>query len=173
MSNRCNHFSKALSKYVITSCCALGVSFAVVANIKVSDTASASFHFGGTVAASCKVRSVASADANNLTLAADSSAQDIGSLEVWCNTGNNASTQYTSANRGFLVNGDSKIAYTLAVGDGNEISLANDYVNSNTQAGFGDDGNSESHKLTITPQATGLDDAGAYSDTITVTVTYN
>ena len=168
-----NHKTKVIAGGTVVCACCVLVGFASLANVKVSDTASTTFHFGGTVAASCKVNNIAASGASNLTINGDNAAQNIGSLEVWCNTGNNASTQYTSANGGFLVSGDNKIAYTLAVGDGSEIDLARDYINSNTNAGTGSDGSTASHQLTITPKATGLDSAGEYSDTITVTVTYN
>lgn len=144
-----------------------------LANIKTTDTSSTTFHFGGTVAASCKVNSNAALNANSLNLLDNTASQDIGTLEVWCNTGGNATTRYSSANQGFLVSGDSKIPYSLSLGQDANISLQQEHVNSTTTAGTGVEGQSEAQLLKVITQGTGLDSAGDYSDTITVTVAYN
>ena len=160
----------ALSAIVLISFVSV---FSAYANIKVSDTSSTTFHFGGTIAASCKVNSNASLNANSLNLLDNTASQDIGTLEVWCNTGGNATTRYSSANQGYLVSGDSKIPYNLSLGQDSNISLRQEYVNSATAAGFGSDGEGQFQSLKVTTQGTGLDSAGDYSDTITVTVAYN
>ena len=144
-----------------------------LANINTADTSSTTFHFGGTIAASCKVNSNASLNANSLNLLDNSASQDIGTLEVWCNTGGNATTRYRSANQGFLVSGDNKIPYSLSLGQDENISLSQEHINNATTAGTGTDGQTEAQLLKVTTQGTGLDSAGDYSDTITVTVAYN
>lgn len=150
------------------------VSGSVTAAISVSDTNAAVFNIGGTIEAMCKVNSTGSANAASLVIDETNTAQDIGTLEVWCNTGRNATTKYSSSNNGFLVDGTKRIAYTLDVGSfANAIDLASDYTASATAAGSDRNGASEAHALKITPISTGLDLAGQYSDTITVTVSYN
>lgn len=145
-----------------------------IAAVDVSDSNTASFNFGGTIAAMCKIKSSDTAGASNIALAQSNAAQDIGTVEVWCNTGRNATTEYASANNGFLVSGSEKIAYTLNVADNaSNIDLASDYINNDSQAGSDISGTTHTQKLQITPQANGLESAGDYSDTITVTVTYN
>ena len=149
-------------------------SMSTTAAISVSDTNSAVFNIGGTIEAMCKVNSTGSAGASSLVIDESNTTQDIGTLEVWCNTGRNATTKYSSANNGFLVDGSNKIAYTLDVGNfANSIDLASDYTASATEAGSDKNGTSKAHALKITPISTGLDYAGEYSDTITVTVSYN
>lgn len=150
------------------------VSLPVMADISATDTSSTTFNFGGTISPMCKVNGVASQTAAALVLNQNNASQDIGSLEVWCNTGRNATTRYTSANSGFLVDGANKIPYTLGVGSvADNIDLSSEYVNANTDAGTDNNGTAKSQALKITPQSNGLDNAGQYSDTITVTVSYN
>ncbi|MCJ8272196.1 MAG: hypothetical protein MJK04_22705 [Psychrosphaera sp.] len=149
-------------------------SLSAIAAISVTDTNSASFDFGGTIEAMCKVNSTGSANASALVIDETNTTQDIGSLEVWCNTGSNATTKYASLNNGFLVDGANKVAYTLDVGNfANNVDLSSEYTASATEAGTDKTGTSKSHTLKITPLSTGLDMAGNYSDTITVTVSYN
>lgn len=150
------------------------VSLSAGAAVTVSDTNSASFNFSGNIEAMCKVKGTGSAAATALVIDQNNASQDIGTLEVWCNTGRNATTKYASANNGYLVDGSNKIAYTLDVGNSaNAIDLTQDYTNANTDAGSDGLGSGKSHALKITPQTSGLDAAGQYSDTITVTVSYN
>lgn len=149
-------------------------SMTATANISVSDTNTAVFNIGGTIEPMCKVNSVASASAQTLIFNETNATQDIGTLAVWCNTGNNATTKYASANNGFLVDGANKIGYTLDVGSiASAIDLTSEYTAANTDAGSDRNGTSSDHVLKITPKSTGLDYAGTYSDTITVTVSYN
>ena len=144
------------------------------AGISVTDTNQAVFNFGGTIEPMCKVKSTASSSAANLTIDENNATQDIGTLEVWCNTGRSATTKYASQNNGFLVDGANKIGYTLDVGSfANAVDLASEYTAANTDAGADRNGTSKSHALKITTKSTGLDYAGTYSDTITVTVSYN
>ena len=149
-------------------------SMTATAKISVSDTDTAVFNIGGTILSTCKVNGTSSAKASSLVIDESNVTQDIGTLDVWCNTGGNATTIYSSANNGFLVDGANKVAYTLDVGDiASDVSLTSNYTASATAAGSGDQGDSQSHDLKITPISTGLDYAGDYSDTITVTVSYN
>lgn len=142
------------------------------AEVSPSDNNTTSFNFGGTIAPMCKVAGAQNNTAA-LTLSSNTS-QDIGTLEVWCNTGRDATTKYSSANNGYLVDGDNRIAYTLDVGElGQNIDLASDFADTNTQAGQGNDGAGKTQTLKVTPKGTGLESAGSYSDTITVTVAYN
>ena len=167
-----NTFTKALTKTLIIA--STVTSLSVTAAISVSDTNTAAFNFGGTIEAMCKVKSTGSNNASALVIDETNSTQDIGSLEVWCNTGSNATTKYASLNNGFLVDGANKIAYTMDVGSfANNVDLSSEYTASATEAGTDKTGTSKSHALKITPQSTGLDMAGNYSDTITVTVSYN
>jgi spore coat protein U-like protein len=145
----------------------------------VTDTTAneAKFSFEGTVEPTCKTDSGSNA-ISGLDLSATAQTQDIGTLEVWCNTGENATTQYTSANGGYLVSDNaqaSKLAYTLNVGDTAGIDLQNGaYTHLKaTLAGTGVTGDTKATSLKITPQTNGLNDAGTYSDTITVTVSSN
>lgn len=149
-------------------------SMTATADISVSDTNTAVFNIGGTIEPMCKVKSLASAGAASLVIDENNTTQDIGTLEVWCNTGRNATTKYASANNGFLVDGANKIGYTLDVGSiASAVDLTSEYTASSTNAGTGRNGASENHTLKVTPKSTGLDYAGSYSDTITVTVSYN
>ncbi len=163
---------KTLVKTIVAS--ALLTSLSANANISVSDSNQAEFRFGGTIEPMCKVKSTASADASALTLDENNATQEIGSLEVWCNTGRSATTKYSSQNNGFLVSGDNRIGYTLDVGSfASAVDLANDYTASTTDAGTDRNGTTKSHALKITTKSNGLDQAGSYSDVITVTVSYN
>ncbi|MFT4926075.1 MAG: spore coat protein U-like protein [Phenylobacterium sp.] len=163
---------KTLIKTLIAA--SLFTTLQATAAISVSDTNSAVFILGGTIEPMCKVNSTASAGASALIIDETNASQDVGTLEVWCNTGSNATTKYASANNGFLVDGSKKIAYTLDVGNfASDIDLASEYTASATEAGTDRNGTSQGHALKVTPQSTGLDAAGTYSDTITVTVSYN
>jgi len=144
------------------------------AAISVGDTTSAVFNFGGTIEKKCKVKSTTTG-VQALTLDENSGAQSIGTLDVWCNmTGSNVITTYSSANGGKLKDGNNTIGYTLAVGGiESGIELDQDYSVGGTTAGTGRTGTSTAHILTINPETNGLDTAGDYSDTITVTVSFN
>ncbi|AOT10975.1 hypothetical protein [Pseudoalteromonas luteoviolacea] len=138
----------------------------------------AKFSFEGTIEPMCKTSSGNSNSVTGLKLDSSQQTQDIGTLDVWCNTGENATTEYTSANGGFLVANNakgSKIAYTLNIGDTTGIDLqTGTYKHSKaTAAGTGVSGETQATALKITPQSNGLNDAGTYSDTITVTVSPN
>jgi spore coat protein U-like protein len=148
-------------------------SLNVNAGISVGDDNTAEFTFGGTIAKMCKVTST-NAETSTLVLGASPQTQPIGTMEVWCNTGSNATTKYASANNGVLKSGDNEIAYTLTVGSiKSDMSLTTEQTLSATAAGSNRAGDSEAHILQITPQSNGLDLAGTYSDTITVTVSFN
>ncbi|TMP42842.1 hypothetical protein CWB96_05450 [Pseudoalteromonas citrea] len=137
----------------------------------------AKFIFEGTIEPSCKTSS-ANNSVTSLKLDASQQTQEIGTLNVWCNTGENATTEYTSANGGFLVASNtqnSKIAYTLNIGDTADIDLesgAYQHIKA-TAASTGSTGETKATSLKITPHSNGLNDAGTYSDTITVTVSPN
>jgi spore coat protein U-like protein len=158
----------------ITIVTTLFASVAAYTAISESDTNTAVFNFGGTVEEICKVKSAGTASASSLVIDSSNTAQTIGTLEVWCNTGRSASTKYASSNNGYLVNGDNQIAYTLAVGDlATDMDLSQAQVLSATDAGSDTKGSAKEHVLKIKPVTTGVDLAGDYSDTITVTVSYN
>ena len=138
----------------------------------------AKFAFEGTIEPLCKTSSGNNNNVTSLKLDASQQTQEIGTLDVWCNTGENATTEYTSANGGFLVASNtqgSKIAYTLNIGDTAGIDLeSGTYKHTKaTGAGTGDTGETQATSLKITPQSNGLNDSGTYSDTITVTVSPN
>ncbi|MEJ6476609.1 hypothetical protein [Pseudoalteromonas piscicida] len=144
----------------------------------VDTTASESkFSFEGTIDPICKTTSAAS-NTSGLNLDSSQTTQQIGILEVWCNTGENATTSYSSANGGFLVSDNeqgSKLAYTLNVGDTEGIDLQNGVYQHTkaTAAGTGRAGETKATILNITPLSNGLNAAGTYSDVITVTVSSN
>lgn len=167
-----NTFTKSI---VIASTLATAIaSVSATAAIKVSDNNTAVFNIGGTIDPMCKVNSQGHANAAALILDETNATQEVGTLRVWCNTGGNATTKYASANNGYLVSGEHRIAYTLDVGNFlSNVDLTSDYTASSTSAGFDRNGASEAHALKVTPLSTGLDAAGDYSDTITVTVSYN
>lgn len=149
-------------------------SLNATAVITVSDTNTAIFNLGGTIEPMCKVKSLADASSAALLIDQSNATQNIGTLEVWCNTGRNATTKYTSANNGFLVDGANKIGYTLDIGSiASSVDLSSEYTAANTDAGEDRTGTTKPHVLKVTPQSTGLDYAGTYTDTITVTVSYN
>ncbi len=144
-------------------------SMAAMANVTGSEGNTASFGISGTISEKCRVTSVA--DNTELVLDENNSEHTIGTLNVWCNNGNNASTKYSSANGGFLRIGatTNEIAYQLQIGSAGFISLTSD-KDVVTTAGNGNSGAVMSHVLKIKPQSNGLEDAGTYTDTITVTV---
>ncbi|NOU51476.1 hypothetical protein HG263_13145 [Pseudoalteromonas sp. JBTF-M23] len=151
-------------------------SLSAAAAVTTSSSNQASFSFEGTIAPLCKTSS-GSNSVTGLKLDASQETQTIGTLDVWCNTGENATTEYTSANGGFLKADNaqgSKIAYTLDIGDTTGIDLqTGSYKHASTLAGTGVDGDTQATALKITPKSNGLNDAGTYSDTITVTVSPN
>lgn len=152
---------------------AMAVTATVTATVSDSDTDTAVFNLGGTIEETCKVKGTKNANISSLVIDSSNTAQEIGRLEVWCNTGRNATTKYSSANDGYLVNGNNKVAYTLDIGnEANDLDLSREYTVSSTEAGSGVTGETKAQTLKIKPLATGLDIAGEYSDTITVTVSY-
>ncbi|WP_105169105.1 hypothetical protein [Pseudoalteromonas sp. T1lg23B] len=158
---------------------AISTVFSVSALAAVTDTTSsdAQYSFTGTVEPMCKTSSGTNS-VTGLNLSTASQAQEIGTLDVWCNTGDNATTTYSSANGGYLIANNaqnSKLAYTLNIGDTTDVDLqagAYEHLNA-TAAGTGSAGETKATLLKITPQINGLNDAGTYSDTITVTVSAN
>jgi len=138
-----------------------------------SDNSTAVFNFGGTINEICKIKSVGTLGASSLVIDSSNIAQSVGTLEVWCNNGRNPSTNYVSSNNGYLVSGNNQIPYTLAVGSiSNELDLSTAQKINATEAGSGKTGTGKIYELKIKPTTTGLDLAGDYSDTITVTVGY-
>ncbi|MFC3030995.1 hypothetical protein ACFOEE_00420 [Pseudoalteromonas fenneropenaei] len=152
-------------------------SLTAAANVSTSSGTEAKFSFEGTIDPMCKTSSGTSNSVTGLILDASQQVQDIGTLDVWCNTGENAITEYTSLNGGYLVADNatnSKIAYTLNIGDTSGINLqTGSYTHTATAAGTGNSGETSATALKIKPLSNGLDDAGTYSDTITVTVSPN
>lgn len=164
-------------KYASGSALVAIVSIAVQqANAKISleDTAQTSFDIGGEIAAECKVSNATSDNATSLDLS-NAAAQTAGTLSIWCNTGQNvADTTYSSANNGFLIDeSGNQIAYNINVGDqANSLSLSSPQTVQQAN-GSGTAGDTESTNVAIIPQVNGFESSGAYSDTISVTVTYN
>lgn len=151
-----------------------GISASVDAKISVEDGAQTSFEIGGSIAAECKVANAANENATALDLSS-ATAQSAGRLSVWCNTGQQlADTTYSSANNGFLIDeSGNQIAYSINVGDqANSLSL-NSPQTIQQANGSGTDGNTQATDLAIVPQVNGFESSGSYSDTISVTVTYN
>ncbi|MFC0118720.1 hypothetical protein [Pseudoalteromonas xiamenensis] len=152
-------------------------SMPLAANVTDLSGNEAKFSFEGAVEPACKTSSGTNT-VTGLTLDASQKTQDIGTLDVWCNTGENATTEYSSANGGFLVADNaqgSKLAYTLNIGDTSGIDLQSGtykHVKA-TVAGSGIAGETKATSLKITPQSNGLNEAGTYSDTITVTISAN
>ncbi|WP_462151921.1 hypothetical protein [Pseudoalteromonas xiamenensis] len=147
------------------------------ANVTSTSASEAKFSFAGKIDPMCKTSSGTTNSVTNLVLDASQQVQDIGTLDVWCNTGKNATTEYTSANGGFLVADNaqsSKIAYMLTVDGISDINLqTGKYSHTATLAGTGTSGETKATALKIKPLSNGLNDAGTYSDTITVTVSPN
>ncbi|SHH75071.1 Csu type fimbrial protein [Ferrimonas marina] len=150
------------------------VSFgASAANIDVTATDNTSFDIGGTIAPTCKVDNFIG-DRGDLDLS-ESVRQNTASVSIWCNTGQaTAKTTYSSLNNGFMedANGN-QIGYLVTV-DGlfNDVDLTQDR-SGNQLAGSGLNGGQQSRTVRITPQVTGFEYAGVYSDTISVTVAPN
>ncbi|BBN82565.1 hypothetical protein PA25_25500 [Pseudoalteromonas sp. A25] len=161
---------------LLKSLLVVSAALSLPATTEVTDqtTNQAKFSFAGTVEPLCKTSS-GSNNITTLTLDASQTAQEIGTLDVWCNTDDNATTEYSSANGGYLVADNSqgsKLAYTLSIGDKTGIDLkAGTYTHEKaTSAGTSNTGETESTLLKITPLSNGLNESGTYSDTITVTV---
>lgn len=146
------------------------------AAIQVSHTEQTSFQIGGNIPAECKVNSTESVNSASIDLAS-TSAQEIASVEIWCNTGqSNASTTYASINNGVLVNdthSGEDIAYLIDIAEtGSDMSLTSSQTVSQT-ASTGVNGTSTSRTISIKPQINGFEYEGGYSDTISVTVSLN
>lgn len=157
---------------IITTAAALNAN----ATISVDDNNQTSFDIGGEILPECKVNSTATDGATGLDLAA-TTAQDVASVEIWCNTGQStASTTYSSANGGVLKNdthSGKDIAYLLDIADTSTgLSLTSDREVSQS-AGSDVEGASVAKTVSIRPQVSGFEYEGSYSDTITVTVSYN
>lgn len=144
-------------------------STANAAQLLGTDTNTTSFVIGGEIAATCKTtHTTQNATGINLGSAA---AQTVASVNVWCNNGNMATTTYSSTNNGKLVSGSNEISYLMNVTDtATDVNLTSDQTVSQA-AGAGTDGTVITKDIQIKPQVNGLETAGTYSDTITVTVT--
>lgn len=157
---------------IIASAAALNAN----ATISVDDDNQTSFDIGGQILPECKVNSTLSSGAATLDLAS-SSAQDVASVEIWCNTGqSSANTTYSSANGGVLKNdthSGKDIAYLLDIADtATSMSLTSDQEVAQS-SGSDVEGASVARTVSIRPQVSGFEYEGSYSDTITVTVSYN
>lgn len=145
-----------------------------MAKIVLTDTNQTSFDIGGEIAPECKVSNLSQEQSTALDLSSNQS-QNAGNVSIWCNTGQNAAdTTYSSANDGFLVNDNgNQIAYRVNVdGVTSELNLTTPQTVSQG-AGIGVDGNDQASVVSIAPQISGLETAGSYTDTISVTVSYN
>lgn len=146
------------------------------AAIEVAHNAQTSFEIGGTIDPECKVNSTQGANAASLDLSS-TNAQEIASVEIWCNTGQaNASTTYSSLNNGVLDNdthNGEDIAYLLDI-DQTQTGMSLTQAQTVSQsASTGVSGASTSRTVSIRPQVNGFEYEGAYSDTISVTVALN
>ncbi len=149
-------------------------TFAANASISVEDDATTNFEIGGTIPSECKVSSSALSGASSLDLST-TDAQNAATVSVWCNTGQaSANTTYSSENDGRLFNSDRNeyISYLLDIGSTSNVNLNSDHVESQT-AGSGTSGTSADTTIAIRPQVNGFESEGNYTDTITVTVSYN
>lgn len=145
------------------------------AAISASETSQSQFGVGGTVEPQCKVRVKVRERSTTLDLTS-ATRQKTDNIFIWCNTGQNAATAtYSSVNNGFMVNenGD-KISYLIQIPNttSSDVSLATPQTVSQ-RAGTGIDGTDRRRNVRVTPQVTGLETAGQYSDTIQVTVSVN
>lgn len=155
---------------IVSSIAALNAN----ATISVSDTDQTSFDIGGQILPECKVSNYSPERSTSLDLASSES-QTTASVSIWCNTGQGtASTTYSSANAGFLVNENGqKIAYSVDIsGTANDLSLTSDQT-VNQVSGSGVQGAEQTRSVSVKPIITGFEYAGTYSDTIAVTVAYN
>jgi hypothetical protein len=158
---------------------AIVASFAALnanATIELSHTDTTSFDVGGSIAAECKINSTQAPGATSLDLAS-SNAQEVASVELWCNTGQStARTTYSSLNNGVLSNGthaSQDIAYLIDIAEtGSDLSLTSSQTVSQSSS-TGVNGASTSRTVSIKPIITGFEYEGSYSDTITVTVALN
>ncbi|MCC2607279.1 hypothetical protein [Planctobacterium marinum] len=164
-------------KKFIKTVALLSVTAALNTNaaISVDDTAETSFEIGGTILPECKVNNTSSSGAMSLNLAS-TEAQGVATVEIWCNTGQStANTTYESLNGGVLKNGTHSgedIAYLLDISDtqtGIDLSTAQ-----TVSQGSGADieGASIARTVSIRPQVNGFEYEGSYSDTISITVSY-
>lgn len=163
-------------KTLLKTVALLSASVAINANavISVSDTNETQFEIGGTIQPECKVNNTTSAGASTLNLAS-SDAQQVASVEIWCNTGDaSASTTYSSLNGGVLTNENGQdIEYRVDISDTqSDVNLSTDQTFQQS-SGSGVSGASAARTVSISPVITGFEFAGTYSDTIAVTVTYN
>ena len=152
----------------------LPLSGVVFAKISLEDTSQTSFDISGTISAECKVTNTVTDTANSLDLAS-ATAQNASTVSVWCNTGQSAAdTTYSSVNNGYLINETgNRIAYSINVGQqANNLSLASPQTIEQF-SGIGVNGETIATDVAIVPQVNGFETSGAYSDTISVTVTIN
>lgn len=160
-------------KNVIKTLVALAVFNSVAANAAEED-ATTSFSIGGTIESTCTVTSTQAVGITDLDLTSASS-QSLGSINVWCNNGETSTTTYQSENGGVLQTAsDDEIAYKLVLGGETVEFDASGAASLNpTTAGTGTGGTTASTTVNVIPEVTGLEAAGNYTDTITVTVTAN
>lgn len=155
---------------IVSSVAALNAN----ATISVSDTDQTSFDIGGQILPECKVNNTTTAGASTLNLAS-SDAQQVASVEIWCNTGQStANTTYASTNNGVLRNeNNQEIQYTVDISDTqSDVSLSSAQTFAQS-SGSDVQGASVARTVAIKPVITGFEYAGTYSDTISVTVSYN
>lgn len=145
---------------------ALAVSLASSANTEVE--------FGGRVDAICRANHNPKARSGNLDLTS-STRQKTNRVFIWCNTGqSNASTTYQSVNGGYLMNeyGDT-IPYSVRIPQTIEDMRLTTEQTIQQRSGTGTTGEERGRMVWITPQVTGFETTGTYTDTIQITVSYN
>lgn len=145
------------------------------ATISVNDTNETSFEISGTILPECKVNNTTVSGATSLNLAS-TEAQSVASVEIWCNTGqSSANTTYESLNGGVLKNDThtgKDIAYLVDISDtqtGVDLSTAKTISQG---SGSDTEGLSVARTVSIRPQVTGFEYEGSYTDTISITVSY-
>lgn len=142
--------------------------------VPLTSTANTEVEFGGSVDPICRVNHDPKARSGNLDLSSATS-QKTNRVFIWCNTGqSNASTTYESINGGYLKNenGDS-IPYSVRIPQTeNEINLTSAQTVLQ-RSGTGIAGEDKGRMVWVTPQVSGFEYTGSYTDTILITVTYN
>lgn len=121
-----------------------------------------------TVNTSCKVAS-SSQHMAQLDLSKNAGLQKATTLSIWCNNDGAATTTFSSSNGGFLEsNSGEQIAYQMSLGEKSNIDMQNQYSTQSSRANT--DGVLRETVVSILPKVNGLERAGNYTDTITVTI---
>lgn len=143
-------------------------------SVSLASNANTEFEFGGKIDAICRVNYDPKARSTSLDLSS-TTRQKTNRVFIWCNTGqSNASTTYHSVNGGYLMNenGDA-IPYTIRIPETVEDMTLTSAQTVSQHSGTGTAGDDKSRMMWVTPQVTGFESAGSYTDIIQITVSYN